>query len=101
AISALEGARHKWVLVALASAEIVAQVLAHLRERIANTVLVVLGSDAGERIGLIAVFLKIERRDATEDAGKPAFDVGLIMHIGCFEQIFSDLRGRRRRHLLD
>jgi hypothetical protein len=101
AVGALERACHERVLVALAPAEIIAQVLAHLRERIANAVLVVLGRDASERVGLIAVFLKIERRNATEDAGETTFDIGLVAHVGRLEQILADLRRRRRRHLLD
>ncbi len=101
AISALERPGNERIFVALGAAEIIAEILAELRVRIANTVFVVLGGDAGERIRLIAPALEIQCGDLAEDAGEAAVDIGFFPHIGCLEQIASDLRGRRRGHLLD
>ena len=56
----------------------IAEILAHLRVRIADAVLVVLGRDHGERVRLVAVFLEIESGDLAENAGKAALDLGLV-----------------------
>src|SRR5215467_12869432 len=72
AIGALERTGNERILLALAAAEVIAQVLAHLREWVADAVLVVLGRDARQRIGLITVFLKIKRSDTAKDACEAA-----------------------------
>src|SRR5262249_39121014 len=89
------------ILVALAPAKVVAEILADLRIGIADAVLVILRRNQGQRIGLVAVFLEIRIGDLAEDAGKAAFDVGLLAHVGALEQYLADLRSRRRGHLLD
>src|SRR5712691_5648619 len=100
AVRALERAGDAGILLALGAAEVVAQVLADLRERIADAVPVVLGRDARERVRLVAPALEIKRGDLTEDAGEAAVDVGLFAHVGCLEQVAADLDRRRRGHLL-
>jgi hypothetical protein len=45
----LEGARHERILVGLGPAELEAEILAHLRVRVLDAVVVVLGGDAGPR----------------------------------------------------
>ena len=100
AVGALERTGDARVLLALGAAEIVAEVLADLRVRIADAVLVVLGGDARERVRLVAPALEIEAGDLAEDAGKAAVDIGLLAHIGGLEQVASDLGRGRRRHLL-
>ncbi len=89
------------ILLAFGAAELVAQVLAHLRVRIADAVLVVLRRNHGQRVGLVAVFLEIKRGDLAEDTGKAAVDLGFVAHIRCLQQVAADLRAGRRRHLLD
>ena len=101
AVGALERAGDERVLLALAAAEIEAEVLAHLRIGIGDAVLVVLGGDARERVRLVAPALEIERRDAPENAREAALDVGLLAHVGGLEQILADLGAGRGRHLLD
>ena len=100
AIGALERAGDARVLLALGAAEVVAEIFSDLRVRIADAVLVVLGGDARQRIGLIAPALEIKSGDLAENAGETAVDVGLFAHIGGFQQISADLGARRRRHLL-
>src|SRR6516164_4242678 len=100
AIGALQRARHKGIFLALLAAEIEAQVLAHLRIGIGNAVLVVLGGNQRQRIGLIAVFLEIEAGDLAENAGEAARNVSFLTYIGRLEQVPTDLGRRRRRHLL-
>ena len=100
AVGALERPGDARVLLALGAAEVVAQVLADLRIRIADAVLVILGGNARQRIRLVAPALEIESRDLAEDAREAAFDVGLFAHIGGLEQIFADLGRRCRGHLL-
>ncbi len=101
AIGTLQRAGNKRILLTLDAAEIVAEILAHLGVRVTDAVLVVLGGDHGQRIGLVAVFLEIQTGDLAENAGKAAIDLGFLAHIGRFQQIAPDLGGRRRRHLLD
>src|SRR5262245_10094395 len=78
AIGALERSRDERILVAWLSAEVVAKVLAQLRVRIADAVLVILRRDHRERVRLVAPALKIEAGDLAENSGKAAFDVGLL-----------------------
>ena len=101
AVGALERTGDARVLLALGAAELVAEVLAHLRVGIADAVLVVLGGDARERVRLVAVLLEIEPGDLAEDAGEAAVDVGLLAHVGRLEQVLADLGRGRRGHLLD
>ena len=101
AIGALERAGHERILVAFGAAEIESEILAQLRVRIGDAVLVILGRDAGQRVGLVAVFLEIKPGDLAEDAGEAAGDIGLLAHIGGLEQVLPDLGARGRRHLLD
>src|SRR5262249_32669459 len=68
AIGALQRARDERILLALGAAEIVAEILAQLRIRIVDAVLVVLRRDEGERVRLVAVALEIAARDLPEDA---------------------------------
>ena len=101
AIGALERAGHERILLALGAAELVTEILAHLGERIADPVAMVLCGDPGERVGLVAVLLEIEPGDLAKDSRKAARDIRLVAHIGCFEQVAADLGGRGRGHLLD
>ena len=100
-VGALEWTGDEGVLLALGAAEVIAEILAHLRVRIADAVLVVLGGDHRQRVGLVAPFLEIESGDLAENAGKAAIDVGLLTHVGRLQQVAANLRRRRRRHLLD
>ena len=101
AVGALERAGDERIFLADVAAELEAQILAQLRVRIADAVLVVLGRDHGERVGLVAPALEIEPGDLAENPGEAALDVGLLAHVGGFQQVFSDLRTGRRGHLLD
>ena len=49
-IGALQRARHIGVFLAFVAAEIITEILAHLRPRVVHAILVVLGRDRGERI---------------------------------------------------
>ena len=97
----LSGPATNGILLADVAAELEAEILAQLRVGIADAVLVVLRRDHGQRVGLVAPALEIEPGDLAENSGKAALDVGLLAHIGGFQQIFSDLRAGRRGHLLD
>src|SRR5262249_44293410 len=89
------------ILLALLAAEFVAEILANLRVRIGDAVLVVLRRDPSKRVRLIAPALEVEARDLAENAGEATVDVGLFAHIGGLEEITPDLGSRRRGHLLD
>src|SRR6202034_4652832 len=99
AIGALERTGDARVLVALGAAEIVAEIFSDLRIGIADAVLVVLGGDARQRVGLVAPALEIEAGDLAENAGEAAVDVGLSAHVGRLEQVLTDLGTGRGRHL--
>ncbi len=101
AIGALQGTCDVGVLLALGAAELEAQILAHLRVRIVDAVLVVLGGDHRQRIGLIAMALEVGARDLAEHAGEPARRATVLGQIGGLEKNVADLRPRRLRHLLD
>ena len=101
AIGPLQGSGHERVLVRFLPAEREAEILAHLRVRIADAVLVVLGGDHGERIGLVAVPLEVGGGDLAEDAGETARRVAVLRQVGGLEEVLADLGARRRRHLLD
>src|SRR5712691_8033964 len=100
AVRALERTGDARILLALGAAELVTKEIANLRERVADAVLVVLGGDARERVGLVAPALEIERSDLAENPGEAAVDVGLLAHVGSLEQVAADLGRGRRRHLL-
>jgi hypothetical protein len=100
-IGALERPGDERVLLAGGAAEIVAQILAQLRVGVADAVLVIFRRYHRQRVGLVAPALEVEIRNPAENAGKAAFDVGLLAHVGRFQQVFSDLGSGRRRHLLD
>ena len=101
AIGALQRAGDEGVLVALRAAEFEAEILAHLRIRVADAVLVVLGGDHRERVGLVAVALEIEARDLAEDAGEARRRVAVLRQVGGLQEVPADLGPGRRRHLLD
>ena len=101
AVGALERAGDERIFLALGTAKFEAQILAHLRVRITDAVLVVLGGDHSQRVGLVAPFLEIESGNLAKNSGKAAVDFGLLAHIGCLEQVAPDLGPGRRRHLLD
>ena len=65
-IGALQGAGHKRVLFRDLAAELVAQILAQLGIGVGDAVLVVLGGDRGERVGLVPVALEVLLGDAGE-----------------------------------
>ena len=89
------------VFLADGAAEVVAEVLAHLRERVVHAVLVVLRRDRRQGIGLVAVALEICLGDAAEHAGKTGGNVGLFLLVAGLEQGVADLLAGRRGHLLD
>ena len=101
AIGALQRPRHERILLAFGAAEFVADILAHLRIGVGDAVLVVLGGDHRQRIGLVAVFLEIGLRDLAEHAGEAAGGLAVLGQIGGAQQVPADLGGRRPRHLLD
>src|ERR1700730_8035056 len=100
AIGALQGTGHIRIFFTFAAAEIESEVLAQLRIGIRDSVLVILGGDHGERVRLVAVFLKIQRRDPAENSREAARDVGLLAHIRRLEEIAADVGRGRRGHLL-
>src|SRR5262245_3778607 len=65
-VGALERTGNKGILLADVAAELETQILAHLRVGIANTVLVVLGGDHRQRVGLVTPALEIATRDLAE-----------------------------------
>ena len=79
AIGALQRAGDQRVLVRDGAAEFVAEILLHLRQRVGDAVLVVLGGDARQRVGLVAVALEIGLGDVAEDAGEAALDRVLLL----------------------
>src|SRR5690606_15378236 len=78
-----------------------AEILAHLRVGIVDAVLVVLRSDVGERVRLVAMALEIAGGDLAEYAGKSCRGVAIFRKIGGLEKVLADLRSGGRRHLLD
>src|SRR6185437_4198127 len=100
-IGPLERTGNERILFAFGTAEFVAEVLAHLRVGIADTVFMVFGRDHGQRIGLIAPFLEIESGDLAEYSSKAPIDISFLTHIGGLQQVSTDLGRRRRRHLFD
>ena len=78
----LSGPGDPRVLVRQGAAELEAQVLAQLGQRVGDAVPVVLGGDRGERIGLIAMALEVELGDLAEHAGKAALDPALLLEVG-------------------
>jgi hypothetical protein len=101
AIGALERTRDIRVLVAFGAAELVAEILAHLRPGIVDPVLVVLGGDRRQAVGLVAVFLEVAVGDLAEDTGEARRGVAVLRQVGGAQQIGADLRPGRRGHLLD
>src|SRR6185437_7901730 len=101
AVGALQGTGDVGILLALGSAEVEAEVLAHLRIGVGDAVLVILGRDHRQRIGLVAIFLEIALRDLAEHAGEAADGVAVFRQIGCLQKILADLCARGARHLLD
>ena len=101
AIGPLQRAGDDRVLVGNIAAEFEAEVAAHLRQRIGDAVLVVLGGDAGQGVGLVAVALEIFLRDLTEDAGEAAFDLVLLLAVTSAQQQVIDLGAGHLGHLLD
>src|SRR5262245_3988995 len=69
-IGALEWTSDKRILVGSVAAELETKILAQLRIRIADAVLMILGGDRGERIGLVTPTLEIEAGDFSENPGK-------------------------------
>src|SRR5712691_6926560 len=101
AIGALQRSGHKRILLAFGTAELIAEILAQLRVGIGDAVLMVLGGDHRQRVGLVAVFLEIGLRDLAEHAGKTAGGVAILRQIRRAQQVPADLRWGRPRHLLD
>jgi hypothetical protein len=62
---------------------------------------VVLGGDAGQRVGLVAVALEIFLRDLAENARKAALDLILLLAVGRPQQQVVDLRAADLGHFLD
>ena len=99
AVGALQRTGDEGIFFALLAAELVAEILAHLRIGIVDTVFVVLGGDHGERIGLVAVALEVGLRDLAEDAGETGRRLAILRQIGGLEQVLADLGAGRGRHL--
>ena len=100
AVRAFERARHARILLTLGPAELVAEVLANLGKRVAHAVLVILGGDPRKRVRLVSPALEVTRGDLPENTGEAAVDIGFLAHIRCLEQVATDFRTGRRRHLL-
>ena len=100
AVGPLQRPCDEGVPVALVPAELEAEILAQLRIGIVDAVLVVLGSDHGQRVGLIAMALEIGLRDLAEDAGKAGRRVAVLREVRGAEQVPADLGARRGGHLL-
>src|SRR3546814_20559764 len=83
---------HHRVLVGDVAAELVAEVLAHLRQRIGHAVAVVLGGNGGQRVRLVAVLLEILLGDEAEDAGEAAFDLAVLLQVGRLQERRSEER---------
>ncbi len=101
AIGALQGSGHERVLLAFGAAEFIAKVLAQLGVGIGDAVLVVLGGDHRQRVGLVAVFLEIALRDLAEHAGETPGGVAVFRQIRRAQQVAADLGCGRAGHLLD
>ncbi len=101
AVGALERSCDARILLAFGAAELIAEILAHLRIRVGDAIFVVLGGDQRERVRLVAPALEIRVGDFAEHAGEAALDAGLLAYVRCLEQVAADLGRRRRRHLLD
>src|SRR5262249_23704118 len=99
AVRALERTRHARILLALGAAELVAEVFANLSKWITHAVLVILGGDTRKRVRLVAPALEVTRGDLPKNTGEAAVDIGFFAHIRCLEQVATDFRTRRRRHL--
>src|SRR3546814_11449940 len=82
AVGALQRPGHHRVLVGDVAAELVAEVLAHLRQRIGHAVAVVPCGNGGHRVRLAAVLPDILPVDAAEDPGHPPFDLADRLQVG-------------------
>ena len=100
-VGALERPGDARVLFALGPAEVVAEVFANLRVRVADAVLVVFRGDLRQCVGLIAPALEIKSGDLAENSGEAAVDIGFFAYIRRLQEIAPNFGGRRRRHLLD
>ena len=100
AVGALQRPGDEGVLLALGAAELVAQILAHLRIGVVHAVLVVLRGDGGERVGLVAMLLEIGLGDAGEDAGEASLDAGLALEVGGGKQDLAHALAAHGGHLL-
>src|SRR5205807_4317529 len=72
AVRALERTRYARIFLALGAAELVAEVLANLGVGISDAILVVLGGDTRQRVGLVAPTLEVARGDLAENTGEAA-----------------------------
>ena len=100
-VGALERTGDYWIFVRHSAAEFVAEILLHLGQRVGHTILVVLRGDPCERVGLVAVALKIALRDFAEDAGEATLDRVFFLAIAGAEQDVADLRSGDFGHLFD
>ena len=100
-VGALQGTGDDRIFLRNLAAELVAQILAQLGVRVGDAVLVVLGGNRGERVGLIAMFLEVLLRDPGENAREAALDFTFLLQVGGFQQNAADLGAGKGGHLLD
>ena len=81
-IGALQRPGDERILLALGTAEVVAEILAYLREGIGYAIPVILRRDHRQRIRLVAVFLEVGLRDLAEHAGEAAGSIAILRQVG-------------------
>ena len=80
-VGALQRPGDERVLLAFLAAEVEAEILAHLCIWIVDAILVVLGRDHGQRVGLVAITLEVSLGDLAEDTGETGRRVAVFRQV--------------------
>ena len=101
AVGPLQRSRDDRVLVRGGAAELEAEILLEMRERVDRAVGVVLGGDPRQRIGPVAILLEIALGDPSEDRGETPVLAAFLLDVARLDQHFADRRAGELGHLLD
>ncbi|KAF1852476.1 hypothetical protein Lal_00037208 [Lupinus albus] len=101
AVGALERTGHIRILVGDRAAEIETEILAHVGIGIDHAVLVILGRDHRQRIGLVTEAIEVALGDLAEDPGKATRNARFFLGVASLEQHLAHLRGGQLGHLLE
>ena len=100
-VGPLQGTGDDGVLVRLGAAELEAEILLEMRERVDRAVGVVLGGDPGEHVCLVAVFLEVALGDAPENRREAPVLAAFFLDVARLDQHLAYGGAGKLRHLLD